>query len=151
MLLKTAKLLGIDINPKCIWSTSKKFISYDEAIEFSNRVDGIIIYRDSVISKYKYIVNYNEYRHKSLKVEHKYHTINFSSYNSAIQFRDRLIREGLGLGINQNIDVKESKGLFKVKFLLDKSRPSKKDIYANEWCESNMDGSFAYNGVTDDF
>ncbi len=153
MLLKTAKLLGIDINPKHIWNTDYKFITYDEALDFSNKVDGIIIDRGNVLSKYRYIVKYSEYRHKVPKVpkvEQQYLTVTFSSINSANSFKNRLIKEGLELNVNQDIIVKESKGLFKVRFLLDKTKP-KKDSYTDKWCEYNMNGSFAYNNSSDDF
>jgi hypothetical protein len=48
---------------------------------------------------------------------------------------------------------KESKSNFKVTYKPDPNRANGwwNDSYAEQWNEKNMDGSFAYNGVTEDF
>ena len=92
-----------------------------------------------------------------------HHTILFTSPKTAESFKNRLIKEGKEKNINQEIEVKQStqtkprgRGeaiVYRVTFKLDKTRPrkSKKDDYDNWWQESNLNGDFAYNGVTDDF
>jgi hypothetical protein len=72
----------------------------------------------------------------------------FSRPSSARNFADKVN------GDAEQFTTDSGKARFKVEFTAkeEKSQKSNKyDDYSEQWNEKNLDGSFAYNGVTDDF
>ncbi len=88
--------------------------------------------------------------------EQKYATKKFYSLNSAESFKAK---------VNSNFNITTHKSekahlgdtriVYHVRFKIDKNRSKNKvkvnNSYSEYWNEANLDGSFAYNGVTDNF
>lgn len=127
--------------------TKKSFKTWESAVSASKSLKGEIEIKELANGLFKVI--YNRELNKPNPI--KYKTISFSSKGSASSFCNKLKQKGLANNTNQDVVVNTiSPTLYKVRFTINKQYQAS-NKYAEEWNESNLDETFAYNGSSEDF
>jgi len=123
---------------------TKTFDTIEEASLFNISKNGEIKQKQNGRCQ---VIYYSQYQKRNPA---KYKTVSFKSLPNAISFCNRIKKEGKQSNVNQEIKVKTiNDNLHNVRFIFDKDYVSSKSY--DSWNESNLNGEFAYNGVTDDF